>query len=114
MTGAIGPTCEGSIARHPDGNGGLVISLPHYPRWRYPADRKNMSVLSLSRNVTNKTMPTFTVAGDQQIWPGPAAYSGLIASGDYILFEGGTAYRYASVIFSPVERAFAARSPVAQ
>ena len=34
VAGAIGPTCEGSIARHPGGAGGLVISLPHYPRWR--------------------------------------------------------------------------------
>ena len=34
VAGAIGPTCEGSIARRPGGVGGLVISLPHYPRWR--------------------------------------------------------------------------------
>ena len=37
-----------------------------------------MSVLALSRNDTNTTMPTFSVVGEQQIWPGPAAYSGLV------------------------------------
>jgi len=51
----------------------------------------------------------FPSPGEQQIWPGPAAYSGLVASGDYVMFEGGTGYRYASVMFAPVEPAFAAR-----
>lgn len=96
-----GPTCEGSVASGP--GGGLLLSLPHNPRWRYPADRKNMTVFRLTRNATNQTMPTYSVAGSDQIWGGPAAYSAMTTDGDFVLFEGGTEYRYASVMVSPVQ-----------
>jgi hypothetical protein len=42
LLNVTGPTCQGSIARLADGS--IVVAAPHYPRWRYPADRKNMSL----------------------------------------------------------------------
>ena len=38
-----GPTCQGGVAL-PDGR--VLVSAPHWPHWRYPADRKNMSVMA--------------------------------------------------------------------
>ena len=37
-----GPTCEGSIGRLSDGR--LLLSSPNNFHWRYPADRRNMTV----------------------------------------------------------------------
>eukprot|EP00729_Bicosta_minor_P001225 gene1225-15381_t len=85
VTSARGPTCQGGIGHRKDG-GGLLISWPNYPRWRYPEDRKNMLV---------------PVAG-QQIFAGPSAYSAVSADGRWVMFEGGASYRYASVMIARV------------
>tara|TARA_B100000780_G_scaffold234487_1_gene174898 strand:+ start:425 stop:544 length:120 start_codon:yes stop_codon:yes gene_type:complete len=36
------------------------------------------------------------------VWAGPAAYSGLTKLGDFVIFEGGPAYRYQSVMVARV------------
>ena len=50
VLGATGPTCEGSIARTPSGV--LLLSVPHNWRWRYPDDRRNMTLFKLSKNAS--------------------------------------------------------------
>jgi hypothetical protein len=37
------------------------------------------------------------------VWAGPAAYSAIAESADAILFEGGDAYRYASILFARLD-----------
>jgi len=37
-----------------------------------------------------------------RVWGGPAAYSGLTTRGDFVIFEGGPAYRYQSVMVARV------------
>lgn len=37
-----------------------------------------------------------------QVWAGPAAYSSLTSDGALVLFEGGAAYRYASILLARV------------
>ena len=44
----------------------------------------------------------FTQAGAARVWGGPAAYSGLTKQGDFVIFEGGPAYRYQSVMVARV------------
>ena len=44
----------------------------------------------------------FTEAGAVRVWGGPAAYSGLTTRGDFVIFEGGPAYRYQSVMVARV------------
>ena len=100
---ARGPTCQGSIARLDDGR--LLLSNPNYAHWRYPADRKNMTVFrfhKLSMQDANSSA-LGQPDGEVQIFAGPSAYSGMSRDGRYIMFEGGEKYRYASVMFSSVE-----------
>ena len=33
-----------------------------------------------------------------EVWKGPSAYSAMDTEGEFVLFEGGAAYRYASVM----------------
>lgn len=104
VTQLTGPSCQGSISRLADGR--LLMSAPHYPRWRYPADRKNMTVMLFKPesgiNTTNGTNGTLELEGEQQVWSGPAAYSGLSPDGEFVMFEGGTSYRYGSVMIARV------------
>eukprot|EP00038_Savillea_parva_P003699 m.129121 g.129121 ORF g.129121 m.129121 type:complete len:561 (-) comp11252_c0_seq14:899-2581(-) len=93
---ATGPTCQGSIARLPTGD--LLVSAPHWQHWRYPQDRRNMTVWLLQ--TTNTSAPT--ALATTSVFSGPAAYSSLSADGRFILFEGGDTYRYASLLFAPV------------
>ena len=83
------------------------MSAPHYPRWRYPADRKNMTVMLFKPehgiNTTNGTSGTLEVEAMQQVWTGPAAYSALSPDGQFVMFEGGFTYRYASTMIARVE-----------
>ena len=101
----IGPTCQGGVGHRKVG-GGLLVSWPNYPRWRYPADRKNMTVMLLAENKTapaNVTGPERLVpVAMQQIFPGPTAYSAISADGRWVMFEGGESYRYASVMIARV------------
>ena len=32
------------------------------------------------------------------VWKGPSAYSGMDREGEFVMFEGGATYRYASVM----------------
>ena len=32
------------------------------------------------------------------VWRGPSAYSGMDTEGEFVMFEGGSTYRYASVM----------------
>ena len=32
------------------------------------------------------------------MWRGPSAYSGMDTEGEFVMFEGGATYRYASVM----------------
>jgi hypothetical protein len=104
VTQLTGPTCQGSISRLDDGR--LLMSAPHYPRWRYPADRKNMTVMLFKPehgiNTTNGTSGALEVEAMQQIWSGPAAYSGLSSDGQFVMFEGGLTYRYASTMIARI------------
>jgi len=93
-----GPSCEGSVGRW--ANGTLLLSAPDNTHWRYPADRRNMHVWALTPNTS--VPGTYSTTGTVQVWHGPAAYSGLTLSGDFILFEGGPAYRYQSVMVARV------------
>jgi len=95
---ARGPTCEGSIARQSDRS--ILVSNPNFSHWRYPTDRKNMTVWRFPPASANGTLGD--PIGEAQIFAGPSAYSALLDDGSYILFEGGETYRYASVMFSPV------------
>lgn len=90
-----GPTCEGSIGRRADGT--ILLSAPNNFHWRYPADRRNLTVWSLRRNGSS-----YALSGEARIWAGPAAYSGLTREGDFIMFEGGPDFRYQSVIVTQV------------
>jgi sialidase-1 len=104
VTQLTGPTCQGSISRLDDGR--LLMSAPHYQRWRYAADRKNMTVMLFKPehgiNTTNGTSGTLEVEAMQQIWSGPAAYSGLSPDGQFVMFEGGYSYRYASTMIARI------------
>jgi sialidase-1 len=91
LVNVTGPTCQGSIARLADGS--IVVAAPHYPRWRYPADRKNMSLFVYAPNDTKKLHPKVA-----EVWRGPSAYSGMDTEGEFVMFEGGATYRYASVM----------------
>lgn len=91
-----GPTCQGSIAQLPSGD--ILLSAPHFPHWHSPEDRRNLTVWKFSPNNVTKSIPL----GQISIFSGPAAYSSLSVDGQYILFEGGQQYRYASVLFAPV------------
>ena len=91
LLNVTGPTCQGSIARLSDGS--IVVAAPHYPHWRYPADRKNMSLFVYAPGDTLKIHPK--VVG---VWRGPSAYSGMDTEGEFVMFEGGATYRYASVM----------------
>ena len=93
-----GPTCEGSVARRADGT--LLLSAPDNTHWRYPADRRNMHVWALRPNTS--APGGYSAAGTVEVWHGPSAYSGLTREGDFILFEGGPAYRYQSVMVARV------------
>ena len=93
-----GPTCEGSVARRRDGT--LLVSAPDNTHWRYPADRRNMHVWAFRPNAS--APGGYSSAGTVEVWHGPAAYSGLTLEGDFILFEGGPAYRYQSVMVARV------------
>ena len=33
-----------------------------------------------------------------EVWRGPSAYSGMDTDGEFVMFEGGATYRYASVM----------------
>lgn len=94
LPGVIGATCEGSISTLANNPQRLLVSAPHYPRWRYPEDRKNMTVFTIEKNSSGM----FQVLSETQIFAGPAAYSSLTPAGDFILFEGGASYRYASIM----------------
>lgn len=96
VTNATGPTCEGSIGRL-ESDGSLLVSAPHNFHWRYPADRRNLTVWVLGGAKTN-----FTATAAVQIYPGPAAYSALSTDGTMVLFEGGPQYRYQSVMLARV------------
>eukprot|EP01051_Picozoa_sp_SAG22_P002993 SAG22_NODE_140_length_17982_cov_81.438741_2_plen_515_part_00 len=91
LLNVTGPTCQGSIARLEDGS--VVVSAPHYPRWRYAADRKNMSLFVYAPDDTKKLHPKVV-----EVWRGPSAYSGMDTDGEFVMFEGGATYRYASVM----------------
>ena len=91
LLNVTGPTCQGSIARLDDGS--IVVAAPHYPRWRYPADRKNMSLFVYAPDDTKKLHPKVV-----EVWRGPSAYSGMDIEGEFVMFEGGATYRYASVM----------------
>eukprot|EP00040_Diaphanoeca_grandis_P003130 m.279791 g.279791 ORF g.279791 m.279791 type:complete len:354 (+) comp143924_c0_seq1:108-1169(+) len=101
VVGVTGQNCEGSISRAGDTQH-LLISAPHYPRWRYPEDRKNMTVFTIGKNVSQ-----FQVLSETQIFGGPAAYSSLTPAGDFVLFEGGNSYRYASIMVASTNLTFA-------
>ena len=88
LLNVTGPTCQGSIARLADGS--IVVAAPHYPRWRYPADRKNMSLFVYAPGDAEKLRPRVV-----EVWRGPSAYSGMDAEGEFVMFEGGATYRYA-------------------
>eukprot|EP00039_Didymoeca_costata_P018385 m.333222 g.333222 ORF g.333222 m.333222 type:complete len:349 (+) comp17101_c0_seq1:2548-3594(+) len=96
VQGATGPTCEGSIAAL--NNGSLLLTAPHWPHWHSPADRREMTVWVLNRNISGQ----YNVVSTNIVWPGPAAYSSLLEDGSCMLFEGGTSYRYASILFTPL------------
>ena len=91
LLNVTGPTCQGSIARLDDGS--VVVAAPHYPRWRYPADRKNMSLFVYAPGDTKKLRPKVV-----EVWRGPSAYSGMDREGEFVMFEGGATFRYASVM----------------
>ena len=93
---ARGPTCQGSIALG-GGPGHLRLSAPHWPHWRYPADRRNLTVWEFS--AANTSAPPLRA---WRVWPGPAAYSSLLPDGTAVLFEGGDAFRYASILFARI------------
>ena len=98
VSALMGPTCEGSIARW--SNGTLLLSAPDNTHWRYPADRRNLHVWTL---VPNSSAPGgYSEAGMVQVWHGPSAYSGLTREGDFVIFEGGPAFRYQSVMVARV------------
>lgn len=42
-----------------------------------------------------------SLVGEWRIWGGPAAYSSLTRAGDFVMFEGGDAFRYQSVMVAP-------------
>ena len=69
------------------------MAAPHYPRWRYPADRKNMSLFVYAPGDTKKLHPKVV-----EVWRGPSAYSGMDREGEFVMFEGGATFRYASVM----------------
>ena len=54
-------------------------------------------------NTTNGTSGTLEVEAMQQVWTGPAAYSALSPDGQFVMFEGGFTYRYASTMIARVE-----------
>jgi hypothetical protein len=63
-----------------------------------PADRRNLTAWVFERfpNASLKPKPK-TI----QIWKNmPSAYSGLLQDAQFVLFEGGRSYRYASVLFA--------------
>ena len=96
-----GPTCQGSVGATADGR--ILVSAPHWPHWRYPADRRNMSVMAFEVGAANAsangTRP-LRLVGEERVWAGPAAYSSIVDGARAMLFEGGAAYRYASVLFA--------------
>ena len=96
----VGPSCEGSIGRLP--NGTLLLSAPNNAHWRYPQDRRDLTVwaVDVARNASaNASAPAnLSLVGATRIWGGPAAYSSLTRAGDFVMFEGGAAYRYQSVM----------------
>ena len=98
-TMVTGPSCEGSIGRLP--NGTLLLSAPNNGHWRYPQDRRDLTVwgVDVARNASNASAPpSLSLVGSTRIWGGPAAYSSLTRAGDFVMFEGGDAYRYQSVM----------------
>ena len=96
-----GPTCQGGVAL-PDGR--VLVSAPHWPHWRYPADRKNMSVMAFDVGAPNASAraPADPVRRAARV-AGPAAYSAIAEGADTILFEGGDTYRYASILFARLD-----------
>ena len=93
-----GPSCSGSIARRGDGT--VLVSAPNNWHWRYPADRRNLTVWALQHNASAPS--GFSATGAEwQIWAGPAAYSGLTREADFVMWEGGLHYRYESVMVAP-------------
>ena len=91
LLNVTGPSCQGSIARLDAGS--IVVAAPHYPRWRYPADRKNLSLFVYEPDDSKKLHPKVV-----EVWAGPSAYSGMDTAGEFVMFEGGATYRYASVM----------------
>lgn len=92
-----GPTCQGSIARAADGT--LLLSAPYNLHWRYPSDRRNLTVWAVSLGAS--APGGVALVDSWQVWAGPAAYSSMTREGDFIMFEGGTDYRYQSVMVAP-------------
>ena len=77
-----------------------MVASPHNTHWRYPSDRKNLTLFVYGRNAT---APPPHLARDPetiQIWSKAAAYSAMSEDGQYVLFEGGWSFRYAAIMFA--------------
>ena len=96
------PFPPGSIGRATDGS--LLVAAPQNTHWRYPSDRRDLTVWKLRRNATaaaGGAEGAWVVAAQWRVWAGPAAYSSISRDGAVVAFEGGAAYRYQSIMAAP-------------
>ena len=79
--------------------GTLLPSAPDNWRWRSAKDRRNLSIWAVRRN--GSAPAGLSLVGQWRVFAGPAAYSSLTRAGDFVMWEGGATYRYASVMVAP-------------